>query len=165
MKVFIRSDDLTNERPIIIEYYPDGSEVQDNAHGEGMTVLTVPKDVIQSQGKAGVDGRNIGPPALVSNWRQHVGSRPIDAEAEKRINEVFTQTEQISALHEIIDAMINHGIDSTNWPENLKVRRAEIEAQFEYVKAVKESARAHATSIPLNPGSDKIWPRRITKMK
>lgn len=158
MRVFIRTDELTNDKPTLIAFYPDDSSVADDAHGEGMTVLTLPREVIQnSQGMKG------GMPHLAADWRKRAGSVPIEAEAMRRIEESFPLAEQVKSMHDVIDIITKHGADMSKWPADVRQRKAAYDEKLKYVADVMDKARANTATMPHDPGSDKIWPRRPTK--
>jgi hypothetical protein len=159
MKVFIRTNDLNSETPVVIACYDDEKSVSDDAHGAGMTVLTLPRELVESP-KLEVNG---GMPYLAKNWRERAGAMPVKAEAQRRINEAFSISEQLIALHDMIDAVIKYGADSSKWPEDVRHRKVLMDERWKYVSDVNNKIREHANMPPRDPASDKIWPQRLKK--
>jgi hypothetical protein len=159
MKVFIRTTDLNSETPNLIACYPDESSVSDDAHGEGMTVLIVPREVIESP-KLEING---GMPYLATNWRERSGAMPVKAEAKRRIDDAFSVSDQLTALHDMIDAITRYGADASKWPEDVRHRKVTFDERWKYVTEVTDKIREHAQAPPRDPSSDKIWPRRLAK--
>lgn len=157
MKVFIRSEHLADEAPIVVGCYPDESLVKDEAHGEGVTVLTLPDDLVISDADKG------GLLTLIKDWRQRAGALPVKAEAKRRIVQAFTVSDQLNALHEIVDLITKHGSDVSAWPAGAQQRKAEFDERRNYIGEILERARGHAPSLPRDPRSDKIWPHRLAK--
>lgn len=158
MKVFVRKSDLAaGDKPVAIAFYPDNSDIADDAHGEGVTVLTLPMHALVQPNPA-----SGGLYHLADDWRERAGSLPVEAEAKRRIEETFGAQEQLNALREIVENIVKHGSIS-NWPEEARTRKAEFDEKWNYVDEVRERARAHAPSAPIDPGSDKLWPRRFPK--
>jgi hypothetical protein len=155
MKVFVRRSDLNSAAPRIVASYPDNTDVMDDAYGEGITVLNLPPNVLLADGGLGM--------VLAQDWRQHAGTLPVKTEAKRRIERVFTISDQLNALHEIIAIMMQHGSDPSQWPDQTKARSAALEELWNYIDEVRERARAHASAIPYDPSSDKVWPPRPAK--
>jgi hypothetical protein len=156
MKVFIRSSDLTGEKPRVIAFYPDGSDVPDNAHGDGITVLNLPMSVLVREAYDPV-------PVLAEDWRARAGSLVVEAEAKRRIDEALPLSEQIGALREMISFIVQYGVNVSEWPAAATARKAELDELWNYIDEIRERARAHMPAIPPNPVSDKVWPRRLAK--
>jgi hypothetical protein len=159
VKVFVRG--TTDKNPMVVAFYPDDADVSATAHGEGVTVLTLPAGVIAAPKKDGGSGM----PTLIDDWRDRAGAIPVEAEAKRRINEAFPLAEQIDALQDMLTFLMKHGANPATWPEDALARKAEIDVRWKYVGEVKERARAHGSVPVLDPGSDKIWPTRIPKKK
>jgi hypothetical protein len=159
MKVFIRTNDLDGKTPTVVACYADETEIRDDVHGEGMTVLSVPREVIESP-KLEI---NNGLPYLAANWRERVGSAPVKAEAKRRIDDAFSVSDQLNALHDMIDAIVRYGTDPAKWPEDARHRKVLFDERWKYVADVKAKVREHAAVLPRDPGSDKIWPHRLMK--
>jgi hypothetical protein len=160
MKVFIRTNDLNEETPIVVACYDDEKAVPDDAHGAGMTVLTLPRELIESP-RIELNG---GMPFLAKNWRERAGTMPVEAEARRRIDDAFPVSEQLSALHDMLDAIMRHGADVSKWPEDVRHRKALFDQRWKYVSDVVSKSLEHArTAAPRDPSSDKIWPQRMAK--
>lgn len=97
---------------------------------------------------------------LVKNWRERVGSTPVEAEAERRIREGFSASDQFNALYDMFSSLVKHGTDPTRWPEDVKQRKADYDRRWNYVNEVRSKAREHSAAMPRDIASDKIWPRR-----
>jgi hypothetical protein len=158
MKVFIRTADLDKERPIICASYGDDTVIADDAHGEGMTVLTLPSKTL-----GGPSRESFGMPSLVAGWRGHAGDMPVKAEAKRRIEQAFPVLDQLGALYDIIDTITKHGLDMSKWPADVRQRKLGYDEGFKYIADVNDKARTHAAAMPRDPASDRIWPKRLTK--
>jgi hypothetical protein len=160
MKVFVRAGELAGEKPTVVACYSDESEVSDKLHGDGMTVLTVPSGVIVTEP---LPGGGMSLPRLASNWRERVGSVPVAAEAQRRISDAFSVSDQLSSLHDMIDSVMKYGADETRWPQDARQRKAAFDEKWRYVVDVKNKLRELSASPPSDPSGDKIWPRRPMK--
>jgi hypothetical protein len=159
MKIFVRSTDLGSAEPTIVGFYSDDSDVSETAHGLDAVMLTVPSHLIQYERLP--DGSQ-AVPKLNQNWREQAGAKVIEHEARKRINEAFALEQQLLALHELQELIIQHGTDMSSWPTDARNRKAEFDQSWTYVREIKERMRA-TTTIPPNPSSDKNWPTRLAK--
>lgn len=157
-KVFVRTNDLSNERPIIVASYPDDTTIADDAHGEGMTVLTVPSQVLGGPSK-----ESLGMSSLVAGWREHAGDMPVKAEARRRIEKAFSVSDQLNMLHDMVDAITKHGSDMSKWPADVRQRKMTHDEGIKYIAEVRTKTRAHRDAMPRDPASDKIWPQRLAK--
>jgi hypothetical protein len=156
MKVFIRASELMAERPLVVAHYSDETLIRDDAHGEGLIVLTLPQDVITGPSKT-----SHGFSSLAAGWRERAGSMPVDAEAKRRIEETFPIADQIESMRDVIDSVLKHGADTSKWPADVKQRKAGYDEKWKYVTEVMAKRREHTTVMPRDPSSDKIWPRRL----
>ena len=156
-KVFVRTNDLDNERPIIVAKYRDDTVIADDAHGDGVTVLTVPDQVLGGPSK-----ESLGLPSFVAGWRGLVGDIPVKAEAKRRIERSFSISDQLNALNDMVDAILKHGVDMARWPADVRQRKMAYDEGHKYIADVMDKVRANAT-MPRDPSSDKVWPRRLTK--
>jgi len=156
MKVFVRTGDLSNPDPIVVASYSDETVVPDNAHGEGLSVLTVPSDAVSTI--------EDGLPRLKRNWREQSGTMPVEAEARRRIEKDFSVADQVSALYELVTLILDRGGDVSKWPRQAIARRSELDDLFSHVAAIRERARQNPVA-PLDPSSDKLWPRRNSSSK
>lgn len=163
MKVFVRTSELGGEDPpTVIASYRDDSTVPDDAHGDGVTVLTLPMSALAPPPRGGATGRPGGRlPTLAKDWREKAGTAPVKAEAKRRIEQEFSITDQLNALRELLANVLEHGADVGRWPDDARAHKAELDEKWRYVAEVRERARAHAPSTPIDPGSDKAWPRRL----
>jgi len=156
-KVFIRTNDLANERPIIVASYADNTEIADDAHGQGMTVMTLPAFLLGGPSK-----ESLGMSSLVTGWRDKAGAIPVKAEAKRRIERDFSVADQLNILHELVDAILKHGADMSKWPADVRQRKMAHDEGRKYIADVRERARTQ-TIVPRDPASDKLWPQRLKK--
>jgi hypothetical protein len=163
MKVFIRSSEIGEDSPTVIATYNDDIDVPSNAHGEGTTMLTVPRSAIIPSPDATIAGRLAAvPPKLISGWRERAGQTIAEGEAKRRIDDVLPSSDQLITLHELIALSLQHGTDVSKWPTDAKNRKAEIDDAWNYVRAVKERARSRGP-ISGDPTNDRSWPTRIAR--
>jgi hypothetical protein len=152
MKIFIRASELTEKTPQVLAFYPSDSPA---THPE-LTMLEVP-DSVPLAAPAGESF-----PRLPEGWRERFAEGILQLEAKRRIEEVLSPLEQVATLRESIELIMQHGADVGSWPESARSRKAEIDHVWNYVTEVK--ARAAATkALPINPTSDKFWPRIVRK--
>ena len=106
MKVFVRSTDLANdERPLVMGFYDDASEITGDAHGPGMTMLTVAPGLLVNDKRK--DG-SLEPMARLSpDWRQ-------------RSANYFPPSERLASLYAMLAGIIEHGADVSKWPASAK---------------------------------------------
>jgi len=155
MKVFIRSDEIASEKPIVIGMYPDDSNIADDAHGSGISVVSVPDGLVE---------RTRGEPLrLAANWRERVGSSPVAAEAKRRIEDAFSLADQVQSLHDLIEAIVSHGPDMSKWPADVRQHKQALDEKWKYVGAVRAKANEHSKALPRDPSNDKAWPQRLVK--
>jgi hypothetical protein len=156
-KIFIRTSDLTDERPIIVASYKDDTMIADDAHGEGMTVMTVPDQLL-----GGPSPNSLGMASLVAGWRERAGTIPVKAEAKRRIEKSFSISDQLNVLHDMVDTILKYGVDTSKWPADMVQRKAAYDAGRKYIADVREKVRANQI-MPRDPASDKVWPQRLTR--
>src|SRR4029453_16900036 len=96
------------------------------------------------------------------DWRERLSATVMQAEADRRINEVFPPSEQLAAMHEALDLALKHGTDVSQWPADARDRKAEIDSNWNYVREVNARAQQYRT-VPFDPTADKNWPTRIAK--
>jgi hypothetical protein len=157
-KVFIRSSDLTRERPIIAASYQDDYPIPDDAHGEGMTIMTLPHSVLGGPSKD-----SLGLPSLLPGWRERAGDIPVKAEAKRRITEAFSISDQLNALFDMVDAILKYGTDQNKWPADIAQRKRAYDEARKYIAEVMEKARVHVGVMPRDPSKDNAWPPRLKK--
>jgi hypothetical protein len=174
MKVFVPTSQLGEVKPKILGVYPDNSSIADDAHGEGVTVLTVPGSAIVYDMPFGIPGKPLGPegfrqkikgnrPMLAADWRQKAGAMPVEAEAKRRIAEAFPLDEQILSLLNIIDTIVTNGTDVSKWPYAAQQLKNELDQKRRYISEVKARAQQNVQVLPSDPGNDHIWPPRLPK--
>jgi hypothetical protein len=165
MKVFIRTDQLNEQKPQIIATYPDESSVSSSAHGEGVTILTLPTDVlarnVRRPGQQPYVRRSkFNLPTLVNDWRQRAGTIPVEAEAKRRIGDAIASNDE---LLKILNDIMTFGADVSKWPPDAVQRKIELDEKRNYIDAVRKQMLIHSAAMPYDPSSDKIWPQRILK--
>ena len=157
MKVFIKTSELSQHSPNVIASYPDNSDVAANAHGDGVIVVTVPQNLIQSVTDSNFQSRV----KLVEGWRERAGKTIMVAEAERRALEVFPRDQQVRAINELVFSVLRHGPDPEKWPNEAKQRYIKIDQLWKYLGALDEVV-AGRVQAPTNPLSDEHWPTRPT---
>jgi hypothetical protein len=155
MKIFIRTSSLGEKAPHILASYPADSPITADSHGPEMTMLEVP-----NLGFSKAPNETF--PRLPEDWRERLSESILEMEAKKRINDVLSPLEQMTTLHELINLIMRHGTDVSQWPDNAKTRKAEIDDAWNYVREIRTRAQA-MRSLPPNPTSDQHWPTRIAK--
>jgi hypothetical protein len=107
MKVFVRDDE-------VIAYYDDNADVSSDAHGAGVTMLTVPGNAITHE----MDPNHVLPPRvkLAHDWRTR------SAETKR--------TDRLGTLHELVELVIHHGSNIAAWPAEAKTRKSEIDKMW-----------------------------------
>jgi hypothetical protein len=160
MKIFVRTNDLTAERPTVIAAYTDDTVIADNAHGDGMTILSLPKEVIRNPETFGSGMLFLSP-----DWRERAGSMPVEGEAKRRIDDVFTIYDRLNALQDMIDAITTHGADASRWPPEARKCKTAFDEQRKYITEVRDRLRQHIAAPPRDPSGEKLWPQRLRPVK
>jgi hypothetical protein len=111
MKVFVRP----GKTPAVLGFYPDDSDVPNDAYGSGVEVLSVPQDAIKFEPRE--DGKMF--PVLQANWRERVEKAGLYSLAGK-----------VAALHDLFDYLVKHGTDTSKWPARAKERLTQIEKMW-----------------------------------
>ena len=172
MKVFIKTSEVGESTPRVVATYSDDSDVADDAHGAGITVLTLPASVLRYTkrpmllpGKQPFTNRSFGAqmPTLAADWRERAGAMPVEAEAKHRIAAAFPPDEQTSALIDVINAIISYGTDVSKWPSAAQQLKAELDEKRRYIAEVKMRVQSHIQTLRHDPSNDKIWPPRPLK--
>jgi len=136
MKVFVRTADLaqTGQPVPVIAYYPDTTSVADTAHGENVTVLNLPDNAVKMETRPG--GRGAGRPVLVENWRSFDGA-------------MFSITDQLASLHELLSSLLKYGGDLSKWPPEAIARKDELEAKWARTQTVKGRVQGAKAAVPM----------------
>ena len=164
MKVYIKTEEMAGEKPFIIAFYPDDAIVPDNAHGEGVTVVSVPMGAIKLPLPDSPDAQaGFSMPHLAPNWRELAGAAPVQAEAKRRIESAFPLSDQLSSLYDMVDAITKHGPDISRWPADVRQRKTAFDEKWKYVADVKAKAHEQGATVARDPSNDKLWPRRPIK--
>lgn len=157
-QAFVSRNDLnrTGDDPIpVVAFYEASVDISSDAHGEGMTVITVPSDAIES-GTPGIG------PVLAPGWRDKYRAEVAGGEASRRILEVFPDHSQRNSSAEYSNYITLHGADTSRWPQAAQLRRAEIERAWTYVNAVRTAnAKLVTSTLPRDPTANGHWPARI----
>jgi hypothetical protein len=160
MKVFVRSSDLASGEKIpVVAYYDDDSPVTATAHGAGITVISIPPQLLMHERIEGEPSAGFGTAFLSPDWHTHAGPEVMRGEARRRADMVLPPEQRLIALYELINLMLAHGADAARWPTDAKNRLADLQRQFDYVQKVYAVA-ATFQQAPVNPASDSHWPNK-----
>jgi hypothetical protein len=157
MKIFIRKSSLGEKNPEIVASYGSDQPVNANTHGNDMSMFEIPDGLVSL---ALLPDETM--PRLPEDWRERLTEPAVQAEAKRRIDEALSPIEQITTLHELVEFVLQHGSEIEHWPDSAKRRKADIDKTWDYVRAVKESART-IKSLPATLSHDKHWPERLAK--
>ena len=146
MKIFIRKASLNSPRPEVIAFYDDNTEIPEGAHGEGMMIMNVPANAFVRDRQDASKGQPDPMPKLIDGWRDSAKEMIVNGEADRRIKEVLPPDREISALHEMLSLIMQHGTDVSKWSQDAQKRRGEIDDALNYVRAVRERARSFAST-------------------
>lgn len=152
MLAFVERSDLSrppSEPTRVLGYYDDSVTVDPKWHGIDAVIVSVPASEIISM----IDGM-----FLLPGWRNKI--KP-EAEAERRISEVFPDYSQRNAIAEIEGYILQHGADATKWPNAAKQRKEEIDRCWNFVSAVRKASAKQGA----NPLADNAWPTKIAPYK
>ena len=116
MKVFVSSGEMAKNNPRILAFYPDDSDVGNDAHGTGVQVFTVSPDSI---------GRDTSDPTmsvsiLVGDWRQRT-------ERAK----MFSLRDRVNLTYELLRLIMKNGPDVTTWPSLDRDREIAIQRRWD----------------------------------
>lgn len=160
MKVFVRTSQVNEKSPDVVATYKSDAEVPEGAHGEGMTVLELPSDMVV------LSPDPLRPMKLKDNWRSANPEKVMDAEADRRVHEVFSVKDQLEAIYDLVSITIDYGTDEAQWPQEARDRKAAIDKGFNYVGQVRDRARqSRGGEVKINPAGDAAWPKRIDRVK
>lgn len=117
MKAFVRSTDLGRGKEVdVVAYYEDGVDVPPDAHGPGMSIITVAPGTLIPP-KQTPDGMRRGMPRLPQDW-------------EQRSAHFFPAAERTASVYELVSFVIEHGADVSKWPASAKERTAKIKQKW-----------------------------------
>lgn len=161
MKAFVLRDDLLNEsdtRPVrVVASYPNEQPLTLDQHGTQFTLLTVRDDAIVRT--SAVEGPIIIM-VLKAGWRDDYLTT-VNAEAERRISDVFPDYKQRNATAQVQDFITQYGTATTSWPAAAQNFKVEADRGWTYVHDVRAAANSW-TAMPVDPTADEIWPPIIS---
>jgi hypothetical protein len=157
MQVFVRRSALSqkSDTVAVLAYFDDATMITPDMHPPGSTLLSLD----------GVVQLPIGGVTLAPGWREANAARILNAEAERRIAEVFPEREQLASLADVLSRILKHGADSAGWPKEATARSAEFERAWAYAKSVRRTAEAKRGALPPDPTADEHWPKRAAPYK
>src|SRR5262245_2937123 len=159
LKVFVKNEELTKPTPTVMASYDEATTVPEGAHGENVVNFLVQDQFLKISDDI--------PPRqyLIEGWRTADTALEINpvmrAEAQRRINAVFSPEQRIASVHELVEMLLKYGLDPAKWPNDAVARRGQIERLWNYVRDVNERAKSHKM-VPTDPTNNSNWPTRIT---
>jgi hypothetical protein len=99
-------------------------------------------------------------PSLDPSWRDDL-DYVINAEAGRRISEVFADYQQRNATQYTQQCLMQYGSDTATWPVDDQATYVEAKRGWDYVAAVRTAAANLQTTNPINPCDDSHWPAPI----
>lgn len=173
MKIFVRAAQMNEKNPQVVGVYPRETEIEPDAHGEDTIMLEVPDRVLIPAKVPIVDPSTAQMkempeydplPRLPDGWRTDFATPILEGEAARRIGAVMSPSDQMFTIYELLDLLLQHGVNVSKWPASAQTRKAEITDAWNYAREIKSRA-ASLKMLPANPASDKNWPTKITKTK
>lgn len=159
MKIFIRSGDVTADNIMVMASYSDNTDIADDAHGSGYSVMYVPDNAIERRQLPGQPEAMY----LKSNWRESADAI-MNGESTRRIAEIFPDDSQRAALAETNSNMMAYGLNIADWPADARTRKGMFDAGWNYITSVKQTAEALKSAVPANPSDDSHWPNKPAKI-
>jgi hypothetical protein len=98
---------------------------------------------------------------LLSTWRTDNVDMVVNDEAQRRINESFTQFMQLNALSQVQNATNLFGTDTTAWEPVYQNAYTLAKTGWDYVNAVRQTSETLIINLPVDPTDDGNWPPRI----
>jgi hypothetical protein len=156
MQVIVRRADLGEQQPIVLAFFPDGTDIRNTqSYGNGITTMTVPDSAVVPAPPESPGGH-----VLAANWRSFPNV-VVNAEANRRVLISFPDYMQRNANQDQLASVTKYGADSANWPQDALDRKAQADAGWNFVNAVRESSDALIGGMPLDPTDDAHWPMQI----
>lgn len=156
MQVFIKKGDLAKAGSVVVYgAYPDAQVVAADLHGADKQIMRVPDSSVRVENALMV---------MDQGWRTDPagGALVVDYEANRRINLSFPPDTQRAASALVNQYITTYGPDQATWPAAVKANKAEIDAGWNYVVQVNQTAAAmKQTTLPTDPTSDAHWPTVI----
>ena len=172
MQVFVKRADLTASTPPdpipVIATYTDFPTLPYSTHDASMsspsvvTVLYLPNTAVERTEFTLPDSDiTLKQTSLVPSWRDNAPTI-INAEANRRIEEVFPDYKQRNSTAAYQIATQSYGNNPTTWPIEAKNFKNEYDRGWAYVNAIREVTVPLTATMPPDPTSDTYWPTRIT---
>jgi hypothetical protein len=156
MQVIVRRADLGEQQPIVLAFFPDGTDIRSTqSYGDGVTTMTVPDNAVVPAPPESPGGY-----VLAANWRSFPNV-VVNAEANRRVQLSFPDYMQRNANQDIASSITNHGADTSDWPQDALDRKASADAGWNFVNSVREVSDAMISGMPLDPTDDAHWPTQI----
>jgi hypothetical protein len=128
MKVFVRTTSLNTDDPEVVAVYGPTVEIASDAHGPGLTVVDIPPNFIDNKSThGGVGIISMHRFKLKSGWRTGY-------QKETKLLRAGTLSsgsdDKVAALHELLGLVMEHGVNESQWPDDAKSRKADIDRSF-----------------------------------
>jgi hypothetical protein len=115
MKCFVRTSDLDEGGEIeVLAFYDDDTDVPAEAHGSDTRIITVDHGLLTFPMKS--DGTP-EMPRIPADWRE-------------RSRKVFPLGERTKSVYELVNFILEHGADVSQWPQEAKDRYDEIQNRW-----------------------------------
>jgi len=126
MQIIVRRSEIDRHDAVarVVAYYDDHVQFSLAAHGEGLTVVSLPIEAIETRG---------GMPTLKADWR--------DKFKGARVGEPFSLQDQVASVAEMLTLLLENA-DTTKWPERVRNRRAEFDKAWAHLKAARNASRS-----------------------
>jgi hypothetical protein len=154
MQVFINRTDLSDTNPPVVSSHPDLPVLPRDFLGTDVALLSLPSSAIQQNSQTGLT-------TLLSTWRTDNVNQIVYDEAYRRVQESFTEFQQVVALSQVQTAITKFGYDTTTWEPVYQNIYATSQSGFSYINAVRQKGQAMVTNLPTDPTADANWPTRI----
>jgi hypothetical protein len=154
MQVFVLRTDLSLTNPPVVASYPELPILDRNYHGSDIALLSLPQQAISLD----PDRRQV---LLISTWRTDFSAQVVNDEAQRRINESFTQFMQLNALAQVQNATNLFGWNTSTWEPVYLNTYTIAKTGWTYVNAVRQTSDSLAINLPVDPTDDGNWPPRI----
>lgn len=110
-----------------------------------------------------IDFREGTPPEIISSIEAFISSynpytptiEEIKAEAERRILELFPEWKQRNMIARGVELV---RIGESNWNEQEQLEAANLQAAWDWIKAVRETSNELEVTLPIDYTDDKWWP-------
>jgi hypothetical protein len=155
MQVFVLRSDLELANPPAVAIYPELPIIPRDFHGVESAVLSLPDAATRTNPDVLVT-------TLVGDWRILFVDQVIDGEARRRIDESFSEYMQRNALWAVQHNITRYGANPATWGTTEQQIYATCEQAWAYVAAVRQTADAMISNMPIDPTADANWPARLS---